>query len=90
MDHSLTAFCMHTASDVFVILKTGRSPRSSPSRKSVAVDHRSVPKKWADNTSLADRAPVSLGRAITGIEERYVGLLVKAVLHASGRRQFPR
>ena len=39
--------------------------------------------------SLADRAPVSLGEAITGIDERNVGLLVRAILHASGQRQFP-
>ena len=38
--------------------------------------------------SLADQASVSLGEAITGIDDRNVGLLVKAVLHASGRRQF--
>lgn len=38
--------------------------------------------------SLADRASVSLGEAITGIDDRNVGLLVMAVLHASGRRQF--
>jgi len=40
--------------------------------------------------SLADQAPVSLGEASTGIDDRNVGLLVKAVLHASGRRQFQR
>ncbi len=39
--------------------------------------------------SLADRAPVSLGDAITGIDERNAGLLIKSVRHASGRRQFP-
>jgi hypothetical protein len=39
--------------------------------------------------SLADRAPVSLGDAITGVDDSNVGLLVKAVLHA-GRRHFPR
>lgn len=39
--------------------------------------------------SLADQAPVSLGQAITGIDDRNVGLLIRAVLHASGRRQFP-
>lgn len=39
--------------------------------------------------SLADRAPVSLGEAITGIDDRNVGLLVKAIHHAAGRRQFP-
>jgi hypothetical protein len=40
--------------------------------------------------SLADQAPVSLGEAITGIDDRNVGWLVKAVIHASGRLQFPR
>ena len=40
--------------------------------------------------SLARDVPVSLGEAITGIDDHNVGLLVKAVLHASGRRQFPR
>jgi hypothetical protein len=39
--------------------------------------------------SLADHATVSLGDAVTGIDERNVGLLVKSVLHASGRLQFP-
>jgi hypothetical protein len=39
--------------------------------------------------SLADQAPVSLGEAIAGIDGGNVGLLVKAVRHASGRRQFP-
>jgi C-terminal processing protease CtpA/Prc len=38
--------------------------------------------------SLADRAHVSLGDAITGIDEHNVGLLIKSVRHASGRRQF--
>jgi len=39
--------------------------------------------------SLADRAPVSLGEAVAGIDDRNVGLLVNAIRHASGRRQFP-
>ena len=39
--------------------------------------------------SLAGQAPVTLGDAITGIDDRNTGLLVKAVLHASGQRQFP-
>jgi hypothetical protein len=34
----------HTASDVFVILKAGRPPWGIPSRKSIAVEHRSVPR----------------------------------------------
>ena len=38
--------------------------------------------------SLADQAPVSLGEAVTGIDGRNVGLLIKAIRHASGRRQF--
>jgi hypothetical protein len=39
--------------------------------------------------SLADRAHVSLGDAITGIDERNLSILVSAVLHAGSRRQFP-
>lgn len=38
--------------------------------------------------SFADQAPVSLGEAITGIDDRNVGLLIQAVRHASGQRQF--
>jgi hypothetical protein len=33
--------------------------------------------------------PVNLSEAVTGIEDRNVGLLVIAIRHASGRRQFP-
>lgn len=40
--------------------------------------------------SLAADNPVRLGEAVTGIDNRNVGFLVKAVLHASGQRQFPR
>ena len=39
---------------------------------------------------LAHRAPVSLGEALTGIDDRNVALLLMAIRHASGRRQFPR
>lgn len=39
--------------------------------------------------SLADQAHVSLGDAITGIDERNLSILVSAVLRAGGRRQFP-
>jgi hypothetical protein len=38
--------------------------------------------------SLADQAHVNLGEAITGIDGHNVGLLIKSVRHASGRRQF--
>lgn len=40
--------------------------------------------------SLADQAHVSLGYAVTGIDERNLSMRVSAVLHAGGRRQFPR
>lgn len=40
--------------------------------------------------SLAGDVPVQLGNAVTGIDDRNVGLLVKAIRHASGQRQFPR
>lgn len=40
--------------------------------------------------SLAGHAPVQLGEAVTGIDDCNVGLLVKAIRHAAGRRQFPR
>jgi hypothetical protein len=60
-----------------------------------ALDGRRLPSSGGERrmlrlaASLADQAPVSLGEAITGSDERNVGLLVKAILHASGRRQFP-
>ena len=38
--------------------------------------------------SLADRAPVSLGEAVTGIDDRNVDLLLRAIRHAAGRREF--
>jgi hypothetical protein len=40
--------------------------------------------------SLADHAPVSLGEAITGIDDHNVDLLLTAIGHAAGRRGFPR
>jgi hypothetical protein len=39
--------------------------------------------------SLADQSPVSLGATITGLDHQNIQLLVRAILHASGRRQFP-
>lgn len=38
--------------------------------------------------SLAGHAPVIPGDAVTGLDDRNIQLVVKAVLHASGR-QFP-
>lgn len=40
--------------------------------------------------SLARDIPVRLGDTATGIDGRNTGLLVKAVLHPSGQRHFPR
>jgi hypothetical protein len=37
--------------------------------------------------SLADQAAISLGEAVTGIDDRNFALLIKSVWHASGRRQ---
>jgi hypothetical protein len=37
--------------------------------------------------SLADRAHISLGEAVTGIDDRNFVLLIKSVWNASGRRQ---
>jgi hypothetical protein len=39
--------------------------------------------------SLADGIPVALRDTVAGMDDRNVQLLVKAVLHASGRQQFP-
>jgi hypothetical protein len=38
--------------------------------------------------SLADQATVSLGETVTGIDDSNFALLIKAVHHASGRRQY--
>jgi hypothetical protein len=40
--------------------------------------------------SLADGIAINLMDTITGIDDRNVQLLVKAIFHASGRRQCPR
>jgi hypothetical protein len=40
--------------------------------------------------SLAADIPVQLGDAVTGIDQHNAGLLVRAILHAPGGRQFPR
>jgi hypothetical protein len=38
--------------------------------------------------SLAGQATISLGEAVTGIDDRNCDLLIKSVWHAAGRRQF--
>jgi hypothetical protein len=40
--------------------------------------------------SLAGDIPVRPGDAVTGLDQRNAGLLVKAILHTSGQGQFPR
>jgi hypothetical protein len=59
-------------------LETGGLPSSGGERRMLRLA-----------ASLAGQAPVILGDAITGIDDRNTGLLVKAVLHTSGQRQFP-
>lgn len=59
-------------------LETGGLPCSGGERRMLALA-----------SSLAGQAPVILGDAIPGTDNRNVGLLVQAVLHASGQRQFP-
>ena len=39
--------------------------------------------------SLAGYAPVVLGDVVTGFDEHGIQTLAKAILHSSGRRQFP-
>jgi hypothetical protein len=41
------------------------------------------------SASIAGHAPVILGDTITGLDDRNIQTLVSAILHASGRRQFP-
>ena len=41
------------------------------------------------SASIAGHAPVILGDTITGLDDRNIQILVSAILHASGRRQFP-
>jgi hypothetical protein len=59
-------------------LETGNLPCSGGERRMLTLA-----------SSLAGQTPVILGDAIPGIDNRNVGLLVQAVLHASGQRQFP-
>jgi hypothetical protein len=59
-------------------LETGSLPCSGGERRMLTLA-----------SSLAGQAPVILGDAIPGIDDRNVGLLVQAVIHASGQRQFP-
>jgi hypothetical protein len=60
-----------------------------------ALDEGSLPGSGGERrmlelaASLAGHRPVILGDAIPGIHDRNLGVLVKAVLHASGQRQFP-
>jgi hypothetical protein len=59
-------------------LATGQMPSSSGEQKILHIA-----------ASIAGHAPVVLGDAITGLDERNTRLLVTAVLHAAGQRQFP-
>ncbi len=41
------------------------------------------------SASIAGHAPVILSDTITGLDDRSIQILVSAILHASGQRQFP-
>ena len=64
---------------VITALNAGEFPSSSGEKRMLRLA-----------ASLAGDVPVQLGNAITGNDDRNVDLLVAAILHASGRRQFPR
>ena len=59
-------------------LQAGRLPCSAGERRMLHLA-----------ASLADQATISLGEAITGIDSNNVNLLLAAIGHAAGRRQFP-
>lgn len=59
-------------------LYTGECPGSSGEEKILRVA-----------ASLAAEIPVRLGDAIISLDDDNVALVVKALLHASGQRQFP-
>jgi ABC-type branched-subunit amino acid transport system ATPase component len=59
-------------------LTAGELPSSSGEQKMLRIA-----------ASIAGQAPVILGDAITGLDDRNIQILLKAILHASGQRQFP-
>ena len=59
-------------------LAGGQIPSSNGERKMLRM-----------SASIAGHAPVILGNTVTGLDDRNVQILVKAILHASGQRQFP-
>ena len=59
-------------------LTAGRIPSSNGEQKMLRM-----------SASIAGHVPVILGDTITGLDDRNIQILVSAILHASGRRQFP-
>ncbi len=59
-------------------LTTGKLPSSNGEQKMLTMA-----------ASIAGRTPVILGDTITGLDNSNIQILVRAVLHASGQRQFP-
>jgi ABC-type phosphate transport system ATPase subunit len=80
-----TCFIEHGAATAAIDWETAAAELESGGLPSSGGEHRML---WLA-ASLAGRASVILGDAITGIDARNTALLVKAVLHASGQRQFP-
>jgi hypothetical protein len=59
-------------------LTGGKIPSSNGERKMLRM-----------SASIAGHAPVILGDTINGLDDRNIKILVTAILHASGQRQFP-
>jgi len=59
-------------------LASGQIPSSNGERKMLRM-----------SASIAGHALVILGDTITGLDNRNIQILVSAILHASGQRQFP-
>jgi hypothetical protein len=59
-------------------LTAGKMPSSNGEQKMLRM-----------SASIAGHAPVILGDAITGLDDRNIQILVTAIIHASGQRQFP-
>jgi hypothetical protein len=62
---------------VAAALAAGQMPSSNGEQKMLRM-----------SASIAGHAPVILGDTITGLDDRNIQILIRAILHASGQRQF--
>jgi hypothetical protein len=63
---------------VTTALTTGQIPSSNGEQKMLRMA-----------ASIAGHTSVILGDTITGLDDRNIQILVRAILHTSGQRQFP-